>query len=265
MRLSSLIWLIVVLLSSATLATCSSDDQGDGVGDSDTVGAAAAASTDAGGADPAQEAQGDAVATFDMGIEVTSPVFNRIRRIPKLYSCKGTPPKPGQAYEQDALNRYVDRENISPPLDWTGIPDGTKSIALPMDSDQVPGERWVHWLIWNLLPESTGVAERVATTTEVVALGPNVRQGMNDDGFVGYSGPCPLPVTIQSSCPGYSDCYKTMKAKVVMEYLFNVYALDTVLDLPGAATQDDFMKAIEGHVLSGGVIKGEFVASKQLN
>jgi phosphatidylethanolamine-binding protein (PEBP) family uncharacterized protein len=64
-----------------------------------------------------------------------------------------------------------------------------------------------------------------------------------------------LPITV-----GYFEA----KPKVVFEYLFHVYALDTTLDLPGTATRDDFMKAIDGHVLSGGVVRGEFVASRQL-
>ena len=129
-----------------------------------------------------------------------------------------------------------------------------------MDSDQIahaedPDVRFTHWLIWNLPPETAGLAEKVATTTDVAALGPETRQGTNDDGVVGYSGPCPLPITV-----GYFDA----KPKVVFDYLFHVYALDTTLDLPGTATRDDFLKAIDGHVLSGGTVKGEFVASRQL-
>jgi Raf kinase inhibitor-like YbhB/YbcL family protein len=136
------------------------------------------------------------------------------------------------------------------------MPEGTQSIALLMDSDQLPGERWLHWLIWNIPTEATGVPERVATTTEVLEIGPNARQGINDDKNIGYSGPCPLPTTVQ---------YSQTKVKIVFEYLFHVYALDTVLDLPAGAARDEFLQAIEGHILSGGVIRGEFVGSKQMN
>ena len=59
--------------------------------------------------------------------------------------------------------------------------------------------------------------------------------------------------------------YSQTKLKLVFEYEFNVYALDTVLDLPGGATREEFIRAIEGHILSAGVIKGEFVGSKQMN
>ena len=220
-------------------------------------------------ADAGSQAQGEPAAEgaayaltqeVDMGLEVTSPVFNRIRRIPKTHVCAGRPPKPGTSFEQDALTKYADRKNTSPPIEWTGLPDGTQSIAVMMDSDQIahaedPDVRFTHWLIWNLPPETSGLAEKVATTTDVAALGPDTRQGTNDDEIIGYSGPCPLPITV-----GYFEA----KPKVVFEYLFHVYALDTTLDLPGTATRDDFMKAIDGHVLSGGVVRGEFVASRQL-
>ena len=121
-----------------------------------------------------------------MTIEVTSPVFSRIRRIPKTNVCPGRPPKPGTSFEQDALTRYADRKNTSPPLDWTGIPEGTQSIAVLMDSDQIahaedPDARFTHWIIWNLPADASGLPESVATTTDVAALGPDVRQGTNDD------------------------------------------------------------------------------------
>ena len=239
------------LLLALIIAGCSSSDEGGGA-------PAAVADTGSGG----DEATGEFVLkqTFDMGIKVTSPVFNWIRRIPKSYVCKGQPPKPGQSFEQNAATKYANRENISPPLEWTGIPDGTQSIALLMDSDQIvheqaPDARWAHWLIWNLPPDTASLPERVATTTKLAAFGPDTRQGTNDYKAIGYSGPCPLPVTTSN----------IVKQKIVFEYLFRVYALDTVLDLPGGATKDEFLQAIDGHILSGGVIRGEFVASKQMN
>lgn len=241
----------IVLALPLAINGCSSSDEGGGA-------PAAVADTGSGG----DEATGEFVLkqTFDMGIEVTSPVFNRIRRIPKNYVCPGGAPVKGQSFEQNP-EKYIGRENISPPLDWTGIPEGTQSIALIMDSDEFaheadPDARWTHWIIWNLPPDTASLAERVATTTEVVDLGPNVRQGTNDVKTIGYTGPCPLPTTYR---PVHG------KVKVVFEYVFNVYALDTVLDLPGGATRAEFMQAIDGHVLSGGVIRGEFVASKQMN
>ena len=250
----------VGLALAALLAACSSGDSGDS-SDATDAAPAAAVTADAGAAAPAEAGTSDAPEqTFEMTIEVTSPVFSRIRRIPKTHVCPGRPPKPGTSFEQDALTRYADRKNTSPSIDWTGIPEGTQSIAVLMDSDQIahsetPDARWTHWMIWNLPADAAGLPEAVATTTDVAALGPDVRQGTNDDQVLGYSGPCPLPVTV-----GYRDA----KPKVVFEYLFHVYALDTVLDLPEGVTRAEFLEAIDGHILAGGVIRGEFVASRQL-
>ena len=241
------------------VAACSSDD---GSGE-DAANAPAAAPGQPATQQPSGEqaaAEAKVSQTLDATIEVTSPVFNRIRRIPKTYVCPGNAPKAGQSFEQNP-EKYIGREDISPPLEWTGIPDGTQSIALLMDSDQIaheanPDARWTHWLIWNLPADAAGLPERVATTTEVASLGPGVRHGTNDDNVIGYSGPCPVPTTVN---------YRQTKVKIVFEYLFHVYALDTVLDLPAGATRAEFIAAIDGHVLSSGVIRGEFVGSKQMN
>ncbi len=259
-RMRAVLPIVFLFMAALAFACSSSDDEPAGGASTGGEGAQPAADT-GGGSEPAAEGEQYVLKqTFDMGVEVTSPVFNRIRRIPKTHVCPGRPPKPGTSFEQDALSKYADRLNISPPLEWTGIPDGTLSIALQMDSDQIahaedPDVRFLHWSMWNLPPDTAGLAERVATTTELAALGPNTRQGTNDDGVLGYSGPCPVPVTV-----GYFDA----KPKVVFEYLFHVYALDTTLDLPGGATRDEFLEAIDGHILAGGVVRGEFVASRQL-
>ena len=256
MRITSVLGatLGLMLLFALALAACSSDD-----GSEPAEAGGAPAATEAAVADDAG-AEASVSQTLDMSIEVTSPVFNRIRRIPKTYVCPSGAPKPGQSFEQNP-EKYVGRENVSPPLEWTGIPEGTKSIALLMDSDQIAhsedlNARWTHWLIWNIPADATGLPERVASTTDVAAIGPGVRQGTNDDQVVGYFGPCPIPTTVQ---------YSQTKLKLVFDYVFNVYALDTVLDLPGGATREEFIRAIEGHILSAGVIKGEFVGSKQMN
>ena len=255
----------MLLAALAAALACSSDgDEPTAGGGGGTGEDGAQAATNAGGQpEQASGAEGESYALtqqVEASLEVTSPVFNRIRRIPKAHVCPGQPPKPGTSFEQDALTKYADRKNTSPPLEWTGVPEGAQSVALMMDSDQIahaedPDVRFTHWLIWNLPPDAASLAEAVATSTDVASLGESVRQGTNDYGVVGYSGPCPSPITV-----GYFDT----KPKIVFEYLFHVYALDTTLDLPGTATRDDFMRAIDGHVLSSGTIRGEFVASKQM-
>ena len=165
----------LMLLFALALAACSSDDGG---GPAEAGGAPAATEAPA---DDEAVAEAKVSQTLDMSIEVTSPVFNRIRRIPKTYVCPGGAPRPGQSFEQNP-EKYVGRENVSPPLEWAGIPEGTKSIALLMDSDQIAhsedlNARWTHWLIWNIPADATGLPERVASTTDVAAIGPGVRQG----------------------------------------------------------------------------------------
>ena len=187
-------------------------------------------------------------------MEVTSPVFNDIRRIPKEHSCGGKLPDAGTFAEQG----YTGTEtypNTSPQLDWTGVPKGAESIALIMDSDQSLGEVMAHWVIWNIPADATGLPEAVATTTEVVSIGPSAMQGMNDDGTVGYSGPCPAAVTVLWHRFG-----DKAKPKVTFSYVFHVYALDTVLDLSPETTKEGLLQAMEGHVIGGGEIAGQFVA-----
>ena len=160
--------LTIVLLTIASLvvAACSGagDDAGSG-GESDTLAAAALAPADVG------------------SLDVSSPVFteNRPRkRIPKQNTCFG--------------------ENMSPPLNWSGVPAGAKSLALiaeePEDRISVMGSYTavasgdaVHWLVYNIPVSLTGLAEGVPTSTSVLPDG--TLQGTNDFDTIGYSGPCP--------------------------------------------------------------------------
>ena len=266
-RLNTLwLQLATALLLALFIAGCSSSED-----DGGATGGAAAAAASSGGGDEATEGY-KLTQAFDMSIEVTSPVFSRIRRIPKDHSCTPTALKAGQNYDQSAFDPTITLANSSPPLEWTGVPEGTVSIALVMDSDQIveavdlakgrvagresaPDNAWSHWVIWNIPADSTGLPEGVATTTEALAIGPNTRQGVNDDKTVGYSGPCPLSVTVT-----YKKGYRT--PKVVFSYFFHVYALDVEVDLGPEATRGELLKAIDGHILTGGEIKGEFVAKR---
>ena len=208
MRAHRIHWLLagMALLAALAFAGCSSGDAGDGGGTSagDDASAPAASASEGDGGGAVDEFGGYKVAqAFDMSIEVTSPVFNRIRRIPKTHTCPPIATKAGQTYVQN-YDVEVTYDNTSPPLDWTGIPEGTVSIALVMGSDQILEERkvdaipdkeivesWAHWVIWNIPADATGLPEAVATTTQVAAIGPKTMQGVNDDKTTGYSGPCP--------------------------------------------------------------------------
>ena len=245
-------WLPVVgLMLSLVMAGCSSD--GDPPADTETdtgTGAAPAAATAAPPTDQAEPAPAQAAAT----IEVTSPVFNRIRRIPKKHSCGPGSKTAGRTYDQN-FSFDADYPNTSPQLDWTGVPEGTVSLVLIVESDQAPGEPWTHWLMWNIPADATGLPEAVATTTDLAAIGPNTRQGVNDDKTTGYFGPCPAPVLV------IDDQTRSGRADLVSEYFFRVYALDVELDLSPDTTKAQLLEAMKGHIIGQGEIKGEFVAS----
>ncbi len=127
-----------------------------------------------------------------------------------------------------------DDENLSPPLDWANVPSGTASIALVCVDSAV---QFVHWTIYNIPPSATGLAEGVPA---VGSLEDGSLQGPNDYGEVGYGGPCPPP----------GDTH---------EYVFTVYALDAMLELPAGATADSVIQAAEGHTLAQAQVRGSYV------
>ena len=150
-----------------------------------------------------------------MGLMVKSSAFKEGEMIPKKYTCDG--------------------EDISPPLSWEGVPDGTKSIAIICDDPDAPMGTWVHWVLFNLPPGTNTLSE--AVPPEAV-LENGARHGINDFRKLGYGGPCP---------PGGTH-----------RYYFKIYALDIVLGLQSGASKADLLKAMEGHVLSEGQIMGRY-------
>ena len=97
-----------------------------------------------------------------MSIQITSTAFTNGSDIPTKYTCDG--------------------EDISPPLKWNSVPEGTKSIALIADDPDAPSGTWVHWVLYALPSEVTELPEGVPTSesTSVGAL-----QGTNDFGRLG--------------------------------------------------------------------------------
>ncbi|HIC84701.1 MAG TPA: YbhB/YbcL family Raf kinase inhibitor-like protein [Desulfobacterales bacterium] len=150
-----------------------------------------------------------------MGLMVKSSAFKEGEMIPKKYTCDG--------------------EDISPPLSWEGVPEGTKSIAIICDDPDAPMGTWVHWVLFNLPPGTNTLPE--AVPPEAV-LENGARHGINDFRKLGYGGPCP---------PGGTH-----------RYYFKIYALDIVLGLQSGASKADLLKAMEGHVLSEGQIMGRY-------
>ena len=238
---------VAVLVFSAFgvfLASCSSED--------DSGTATAVAPAPAGGAPAAAdtpvpadtEVPADVAETyvlaqqFELSITVTSTKFNRIRRIPRKYSCT--------------------EEDVSPPISWSEPPEGTVSLALVVDSNQHPGGLWAHWVLWGIPPESRGLPEAVANAADAPSIGPNARQGTNGEDIVGWSGPCPPPINLASDARG------TPKDRIVSEYFFKLYALDTDVDLGSDATMEDLLRAIDGHILVGGELTGEHVSETKI-
>jgi Raf kinase inhibitor-like YbhB/YbcL family protein len=151
----------------------------------------------------------------EMKITVTSSAFEEAGMIPRKYTCDG--------------------EDISPPLAWSGIPEGTKSIALISDDPDAPVGTWVHWVLFNLPPDTQGLPEKVPPDA---TLKGGAKHGTTDFGRLGYGGPCP---------PGGTH-----------RYYFKVYALDTMLELKGGAAKKDLEKAMAGHILAEGQLMGKY-------
>lgn len=150
-----------------------------------------------------------------MTISVSSSAFEEGGMIPSKYTCDG--------------------QDISPPLKWEGIPEGTKSMALIADDPDAPMGTWVHWVVWNIPPDVKELPESVSPDPQ---LPDGSRQGITDFGRPGYGGPCP--------------------PSGLHRYYFKICALDTILDLPNRAKKADLLKATEGHVLAKGQLMGRY-------
>ena len=121
-----------------------------------------------------------------------------------------------------------DGVNASPGLTWTQPPAGTQSFALIMDAPDAPAGTLVHWVVYDVPAGARQLSEAMPQRDELID---GTRQGINDFGKLGYSGPCPPP--------GKNE-----------RYLFKLYALDTMLRLKTQATQEGFKRAMAGHVLA---------------
>ena len=154
-----------------------------------------------------------------MAISLTSPVFSHNGAIPKNYTCQG--------------------KDISPALKWSGLPNGTKSIALIVDDPDAPDPAapkrvWVHWVLYNMPAGTTGLPEAVSATS----LPPGTRPGNNDWNRTGYGGPCP-PIGRH-------------------RYFHKLYALDVVLTDLKQPTKAELLKAMAGHILETAELIGTY-------
>lgn len=152
-----------------------------------------------------------------MPLTLRSPVFGQNEQIPKRFTSDG--------------------EDVSPPLEWTEVPQGTRSFVLIVDDPDAPDPSnpkttFVHWLVYNLPANLTDLA---AAASDDLPRG--AKQGVNDWKQVGWGGPNP-PIGEH-------------------RYFFKIYALDVTLDLD-RPTKDRLLKAMDGHILGKSDLIGKY-------
>ena len=134
--------------------------------------------------------------------------------------------------------RYTgDGEDVSPPLAWSNLPNGTAELALVMDDPDAPRGTWDHWIVYKIPPDRTGLKEAAAGAGR--RADPPLAEGRNSWGKTGYGGPAPPP-----GKPHH--------------YHFKLYALDAPVDLPAGATKARLESAIKGHVLGKAELVGTY-------
>jgi Raf kinase inhibitor-like YbhB/YbcL family protein len=142
-----------------------------------------------------------------MGLELTSSAFADGGAIPRQYTCEG--------------------RDVSPPLAWSGVPPGAKSLALVVDDPDAPDPAapkmtWVHWVLYDIPPAGAPA---------------DGKDGLNDWDRTGWGGPCP-PIGRH-------------------RYFFKLYALDTMLNLR-RPTKAELERAMKGHVLAEARLVGTY-------
>jgi Raf kinase inhibitor-like YbhB/YbcL family protein len=158
-----------------------------------------------------------------MTLKLTSPAYADGAAMPAKYTCEG--------------------KDLSPPLAWSGVPEGTKSLVLIIDDPDAPDPKaprmtWVHWVLFDLAPDVKGLAENANAD----GLPAGTRVGLNDWKRTDYGGPCP-PIGRH-------------------RYFHKLYALDTKLSGLSKPTKTDVEKAMQGHVLAQAQMIGTYQKAK---
>jgi Raf kinase inhibitor-like YbhB/YbcL family protein len=158
-----------------------------------------------------------------MNLTIQSKSFGHNETIPARYTCDG--------------------QDISPPLEWSGIPAAAKSLVLIVDDPDAPDPAapkmtWVHWVLYNIPVAAQGLAENIPSAS----LPAGTEEGINDWGRKGYGGPCP-PVGTH-------------------RYFFKLFALDTVLRDLQQPTKVQVEQAFAGHILTKAELVGTYLRSR---
>jgi Raf kinase inhibitor-like YbhB/YbcL family protein len=146
-----------------------------------------------------------------VALQITSSAFPDGGTIPQKYSCDGA--------------------NVSPPLEWRGAPNKTRSFAIICDDPDAPDGTFTHWILYDIPPSTTGLSEGDAFAGAA---------GVNDFGKSGYGGPCP-----PRNDPSH-------------HYAFHVYALDVPSIGNSGLERQAVLNAMKGHVLDEGELVGEY-------
>jgi hypothetical protein len=154
-----------------------------------------------------------------MALTLKSSAFDNGGEIPSRYTCEG--------------------EDVSPSLVWTGVPETARSLVLIIDDPDAPDPKapkmtWVHWVLYNIPPDLTGLPEGVVPAK----LSPGMMEGLNDWKRIGYGGPCP-PIGRH-------------------RYFHKLYALDTVLEVMNTPTKANVEVAMKGHVIAKTELMGTY-------
>lgn len=145
-------------------------------------------------------------------MRVSSPAFEPNGPIPAAFTCSGA--------------------DTSPPLEWSGVPPGAKTLALILDDPDAPRGAWTHWTFWDLPATVAGLKEGESATRH------GATEGVTSNRKTGYHGPCPPSGTHR--------------------YVFTLYAVDGKLGLPAKATVEELRRALQGHVLAQADVMGTY-------
>lgn len=159
-----------------------------------------------------------APAQEERAMRLTSTAFEHNTAIPSKHTCQGS--------------------DTSPPLAWSGLPEGTETLALIVDDPDAPDPKapkmtWVHWVAYNLPPGPGGLEEGASA----MGMPEGAGQGMNSWNRIGYGGPCP-PVGEH-------------------RYFHKLYALDSRIEVD-RPDKDALLSAMEGHVLDKAELIGTY-------
>ena len=145
-----------------------------------------------------------------MALALSSDAFEHGSAIPRRHTCEG--------------------EDLSPALNWEGVPDGARSLALICDDPDAPSGTFTHWVAWGIDPGAQGLREGEAAP----------REGSSGFGSTGYRGPCPPP--------GHGP----------HRYFFRLYALDAEPQVDAGTGRETLEGAIEGHTLDTAELVGTY-------